>query len=210
MNVSIVIPTIHADEEKLDACLRACEQTAPDAEIVVVDGGSFAENCNRGALLANRGTLVFLNDDTVPQPGWLEALVTPLAEHDVGITGAKLLYPDRTIQHAGIYFDAPDGILTAHNIQTDEPTRDVDAVTGACLAITRDLFNECTGFDPAFVNGYEDVDLCLRVRAGGWRVRYVADSVVVHHESASGHARWTHVANNIQRLQDLWRVGVRE
>lgn len=209
-NTSIIIPTLRADEEMLEDCLRAVHDTAPQAEVVVVDDGfPFAEHCNLGALRANRSLLVFLNDDTIPEPGWLESLLDPLSTADIGITGAKLLYPDRSIAHAGVYLDAPDGILTAHNILTDEPSRDVDAVTGACLAITRPLFNDCTGFDPGFVNGYEDVDLCLRVRAGGWRVRYVAESVVVHLESRSGERRWTHVAANIQRLQELWSVSER-
>lgn len=206
-NVSVIVPTIHANEAMLDACIEAVRETAPEAELVVVENeGPFAEACNVGALRANRPVLVFLNDDTVPQPGWLEPLVDPLTTPDIGITGAKLIYPDGGIQHAGIYFDAPDGVLTAHNVQEDLESRDVDAVTGACLAITRPLFNDCTGFDPGFVNGYDDVDLCLRVRAGGWRVRYVRDSVVVHHESASGAARWAHVNENIERLQALWNV----
>lgn len=212
--MSIIIPTIRANN-LLDDCIAACKRTAPDAEIVIADDPvSFAINCNRGAEKSTGDVLVFLNDDTEPQDDWLEPLVNELRD-DVGIAGSKLCYPRFTrsnkiilgdIQHAGIYFDAPDGILTAHNITTDEPTRDVDAVTGACLAITKQLFNDCNGFDESFVNGYEDCDLCLRVRTGGWRVRYVADSVVVHHESQSGDARWTHVAENIQRLQDRWAV----
>lgn len=208
-DISIIIPTIHTRPDLLDQCLGALDETAPRAEIVVVDeGGSFAEHCNLGAQRATAPILVFLNDDTEPQPGWLEVLTAPLSELDIGITGARLLYPDRTLQHAGVYFDAPGGVLTAHNVLEDLPTRDVDAVTGACLAITRALFDQCGGFDDEFRNGYEDVDLCLRVRAGGWRVRYVAEAVVTHHESASGPARWTHVTQNVQRLQDLWSTHV--
>ena len=145
---------------------------------------------------------MFLNDDTIPQAGWLEALCAPFTDPQVGITGGKLTYPDGRIQHAGVYLDRPDGILTAHNVLTDEPSRPVEAVTGACLAIRRDTWDELDGFDTGFRNGYEDIDLCLRARDAGWQVWYTADAHVVHHESQSGPARWTHVRQNVIRLQE--------
>lgn len=193
----IVIPTIHARDDLLNDCLWAIQQTS-DAQACVVSGGSFAENCNRGAEEPG-DPIVFLNDDTVPQQGWLDALLAPFADPRVGITGARLTYPDGRIQHAGVYFTRPGGVLTANNVLTDEPSRFVPAVTGACMAIRRDAWS---GFDTQFVNGYEDIDLCLRAAADGWRIWYAADSHVVHHESQSGPARWTHVRQNIQRLQE--------
>jgi GT2 family glycosyltransferase len=146
--------------------------------------------------------IVFLNDDTEPEPGWLEALCVPFADPAIGITGARLTYPDGRIQHAGVYLDRPGGVLTAHNVLTDEPSREVDAVTGACMAVRRATWEQLGGFDTGFVNGYEDVDLCLRAQAAGWRVWYTADSRVVHHESQSGPARWAHVNQNVTRLQE--------
>lgn len=213
LTVSIVVPTIHANEEMLSECLIAINATAPDAEVLLMDDGSFAENCNAGAAQASGDILLFLNDDTVPAPGWLDTLLEAFLDPDVGIAGSCLRYPHTlALQHAGVYFDAPGGVLTAHNVtnELDNLTRDVDAVTGACLAIRAHLFNEAYGFDPTFVNGYEDVDLCLRVRSAGWRIRYVAESVVLHHESASGDARWTHVGSNVARLQALWNVRTEE
>ncbi len=199
--ISIVIPTLNR-ADLLGRCIAALSRTALEAEIVIVgEGLSFAEHCNLGAQRAKGDILIFLNDDTEPQPGWLEPLVASFEDPEVGIAGSRLVYPDGRIQHAGVYFDRPGGVLTAHNVTTDEPTRDVAAVTGACLAVRQELFD---GFDEGFVNGYEDVDLCLRVTQAGWRIRYVTESVVVHHESQSGPARWTHVRHNIERLQEKW------
>lgn len=215
-DVSIIVPSIHANEEYLSECLIAVHATAPTAEVVLADtpGYSFAANCNYGAAQASGTFLVFLNDDCVPAPGWLDSLIEAFLEPDIGIAGSCLRYPHTlALQHAGIFFDLDEtSQLRANNVtnELENQTRDVDAVTGACLAIRADLFHEAEGFDAEFVNGYEDVDLCLRVRSGGWRIRYVAESIVLHHESASGAARWTHVHENVTRLQALWNVDARQ
>jgi GT2 family glycosyltransferase len=125
----------------------------------------------------------------------------------VGIVGCKLVDPNGDLQHTGIYFGLADGIVTAYNRLEEAPSGEVVAVTGACLMVRSDLFRELGGFDEGFRNGYEDVDLCLRARAKGWKVWYCADSVVMHHESQSGPARWTWVRENMQRLQDKWHRG---
>ncbi len=208
MTTSIIIPTIEARPDLLQECLIALEATAPGREVVIAnDKVSFAENCNAGAFNATGDIYVFLNDDCLPTPGWLEPLEYQFGYEDVGIAGSMLRSPkSMDLLHAGVMFTHPGGVLTAVNITDPQESGDVDAVTGACLAIRASLFHECEGFDTGFVNGYEDVDLCLRVKAGGWRIRYCAESILLHHESASGEARWTHVAQNIQRLQDLWNV----
>lgn len=203
--VTVIIPT-HNRPDLLADCLHALALNSPhDIEVLTPTGGTFAENCNKGARDATHDILVFLNDDTIVQPGWLQPLVKPIPD-DAGITGAQLLFPDGTIQHAGIFFDAPDGILTAHNITWPAPSGLRDAVTGACLAIHKPLFDELGGFDEGFRNGYEDVDLCLRARQLGVSILYVADSHVIHLESQSGPDRWAHTRDNIIRLQELWSV----
>lgn len=204
MSYRIIIPTIRANEDLLTSLIANLHLHGHN--FVITEGRSFAENCNKGAADATEDFLIFLNDDTLPHVGWLQPLLDAFSDPEVGIVGARLLYPDGRIQHAGVWFDAPDGVLTAHNELQDLESRDVDAVTGACLAIRRTLFEDCDGFDPLFRNGYEDVDLCLRVRAGGWRIRYIADSTLTHYESQSGPARWSHVNDNVRRLQELWNV----
>lgn len=203
----IIIPTIWEAPELLNALLNELNaQGVKKEHLFVISEGSFAENCNRGAAGATEDILIFLNDDTMPHVGWLPPLLDAFNDREVGVAGARLLYPDGRIQHAGVWFDAPGGILTAHNELEDLESGDVDCVTGACLAIRRELFVACDGFDENYRNGYEDVDLCLRVRTGGWRIRYVAESTLTHYESQSGPERWRYVHENVQRLQELWNV----
>lgn len=198
--MKIIIPTIHANPLMLVRCVAIVRATT-GLEPVLESGGTFAENCNRAA--TGPGPYLFLNDDTEPQPGWLEPISAAFDDPDVGIVGCRLIYPHGQIQHAGVDFRDRCG-LEAYNIREELPTRDVPAVTGACMAVRADVFHDLDGFDLAYRNGYEDVDLCLRATAAGWRIRYVADATVVHHESQSGPARWTHVRDNIRLLQERW------
>lgn len=198
--MKIVIPTIHAQPLLLVRCVATVRATT-GIDPTIVDGGTFAENCNQGA--TGPGPYVFLNDDTEPAAGWFTPLVDALNDPTIGIAGSRLLYPDGRIQHGGIGFRDRGG-LEAFNIIDDLPTRDVPAVTGACLAIRADVFHELGGFNTEYRNGYEDVDLCLRAAEAGYRIRYVAESTVVHHESQSGPARWAHAQDNIALLQTRW------
>jgi GT2 family glycosyltransferase len=202
VNVSVIVPTILANPGMLTACVEGVIETTGHKP-AVIEGGTFAENCNKGADEADGDLLLFLNDDCQVLTGWLDALVEAFNSPTVGIAGSKLVYPDGRIQHAGVGF-RDNGGLEAYNLLEDLPTRDVNAVTGACFAIRADLFTDIGGFDETFRNGYEDVDLCLRVLLAEWRIRYVAESVVIHHESQSGAARWAHVRDNIALLQERW------
>lgn len=219
MSVSIVIPHYGA-AGLLDRCVAAIVWHTADYELVVVDNGTgvavdanivirnqenrgFAVACNQGAAAAHGNHLVFLNNDTEVQAGWLEPLVAHL-ERGVGIVGSRLVYPDGSVQHAGVSLRRADGVLVAENRRGEFAEGLVEAVTGACLAIHRDVFWKLGGFDAGYRNGYEDVDLCLKARAAGYRVVYEPASTVIHHESASGGARWTHVRENVARLQEQW------
>ncbi len=203
MNATVIVPTINAHPHFLKAAMNAVNNTC-DWPILTAMGGTFAENCNAAAEKATTDFLVFLNDDTEVQVGWADALATPFDDLDIGIVGARLTYPDGRLQHTGIYFTTKNG-LTAHNDQTERPSRFVDAVTGACLAIRRSLFELLGGFDPNYINGYEDVDLCLRARQLGYTIWYEATCNVIHHESMSP-GRFDHAPQNIARLQALWNV----
>jgi GT2 family glycosyltransferase/predicted SAM-dependent methyltransferase len=151
----------------------------------------FATACNRGALMARGDFLLFLNNDTLPEPGWLDALVDCMRRHPkAGIAGSRLLFPDGTIQHAGVVFNSsgmPAHIyygLPGDHALVNKP-RCYQAVTGACLLIRRDLFEQLGGFDPTFFNVYEDVDLCLRAGELGYEVHYCPTSVVYHLQSVT-------------------------
>lgn len=212
---SVIIPAWNGAADLpacLDALLA---QTGVDFEVIVVDNASgdgsadlvaarypqvrllrqptnlgFGGGCNAGLAQARGDVLALLNQDTEVRPGWLAALVDALrADPAIGIAGSKALYPDGTIQHAGGRIDAQGngshlGYRQPDQGQYDRPA-DVDYVTGASLALHRDLYDTVGGFDEGFGRAYcEDVDLCLRARAVGRRVVYLPYSVLVHHEES--------------------------
>lgn len=196
---TIVIPTIRANPAMLAGCIEGVRETTGLTPIVV-EGGTFAENCNQGAA-GTDGLVVFLNDDCELLAGWLEPIVAAFDNPHTVIAGAKLVYPDGRLQHAGVGFRDKGSLLEAYNILEDLPSRYVEAVTGACMAVRAGTFSELGGFDVGYRNGYEDVDLCIRADVHDESIRYVRESVVIHHESQSGPARWAHVRENIERLQ---------
>jgi GT2 family glycosyltransferase len=210
VRVAVIIPTLDPDSAMIDACADAVGATTGTRPFVTCDPDKtgFARTCNDGAVVASDemdpALLVFLNDDTIPQPGWLDALTAAAEQHD--IVGAHLVYPDGGTQHSGVFLRRePDGTLTAYNRKRPAPSGEVPAVTGACLAIRRDVWDELGGFDESFVNGYEDVDLCLRARQAGHTVWFSAESNVVHLESQSDPAlRFGHAQENIALLQQRW------
>lgn len=202
MTVSVIIPTLDPTGPLPTQCQAALADEDIDLHVVHdTNRDGFVTTCHRGAEQATGDILIFLNDDTVPQPGWLRALAAHVDEDT--IAGPRLVYPDGRIQHSGIFLRRRGPVLEAYNRQTDSPTGEVPAVTGACLAITRATWDRLGWFDTRYRNGYEDVDLCLRHREAGGRVVYVAESTVVHLESQSP-GRFTHAQHNIALLQERW------
>ena len=155
----------------------------------------FSRSCNDGALAAGPSCdyVVFLNNDTVPVAGWLDRLVECARERPAAAAvGAKLLFPNGTIQHAGLTITRdgwPRHLYAGFpgNHEAVSRTRKMAAVTGACMLVRAEDFERMGGFDEEFVNGYEDVDLCHRLTAAGREVWYCAESLVYHLESVT---RW--------------------
>lgn len=214
---SIIIPVFNQFEHTL-GCLRAIAAYPPTAtvEVIVVDDGSsdetqealpqvaglryhrrasnggFIAACNDGAAVARGEVLVLLNNDTVPQPGWLDALLGTFSTHpESGLVGAQLLYPDGRLQEAGAAIRA-DGSADklGRNERADAPlhafVKRVDYCSGAAIAITAHLFRQAGGLDtryaPAF---YEDTDLGMQVRRLGRQVLVQPAARVVHVEGAT-------------------------
>jgi GT2 family glycosyltransferase len=220
--VSIVIP-FRDRVELLRDCLRSVRaSTYRDFEIVLVDNGSserrtqrylwrltgrpgvqvidcpgpfnFSRLCNEGARRAAGDYLLFLNNDTeLVTADWLEQLLLLAGRPQVGAVGATLLYPDGTIQHAGI-FPRSDGTWTHRHRGlpadgSDEAelrqVRPVPAVTGACLLLRRDRFLALGGFDEGLPLTFGDVELCCRLRAQGLLVLVTPYARLYHFESLS-------------------------
>ncbi|HDQ39936.1 MAG TPA: glycosyltransferase [Desulfonatronum sp.] len=149
----------------------------------------FAKACNQGAAEACGDFLVFLNNDTRVTPGWLNALVACASSgSDIGAVGAQLLFEDGLVQHAGVVFDHK--LKPVHIYKFFHPRhpavqkqREFQAVSAACMLVKRAVFAQAGGFDEQYVNGYEDVDFCLRLRRDGYKAIYCPKSVVIHLES---------------------------
>ncbi|HRQ38136.1 MAG TPA: glycosyltransferase [Chloroflexota bacterium] len=151
----------------------------------------FSRGINRGMQQAASDVIVWLNTDVDVRPDWLTELVRPLAANaSIGITGAKLYFGDgRTLQHAGAMLEYPLAIgrhrfyKQPDNGQADELC-DVDYVTGAALAVRREVLDAIGLMDEAFSPFYyEEVDFCHRAIQAGFRVVYVPTAVATHHES---------------------------
>jgi hypothetical protein len=155
---------------------------------------NFAVMNNLAAKAANGSVLLFLNDDVEPLHGdWLRRMLGQIQRPEIGVVGARLLYPSGAIQHAGIALGMSldgTGHLGRFLLHSDlfpwlAVTRNVTAVTGACLGIRKSVFEQLGGLDPQFPLDYNDVDLCLRARQRGYLVLYEAGAVLRHRESAS-------------------------
>ncbi len=213
---SIVIPVFN-EFDRTYLCLASILERSGDVpyEVVVVDDASsdetrelqrvisgarilrnetnagFIEACNRGAETARGEFVVFLNNDTLVSRDWLARLLEPFDEPDVGIVGAKLVFPDGRLQESG-------GIIFADGSgwnfgRGDDPAKpkyeflyDAHYCSGACLAVRRELFHKLGSFDARFAPMYyEDVDLAFAARAAGLRVVYQPACVIVHAEGGT-------------------------
>ena len=171
----------------------------------------FAKASNQGAAMARGKYFMFLNNDTEPRPGWLSSMLKVAdADPNVAIVGSKLLFPDGTIQHGGVLFSYAGPLpISPFHLHYRQPAAvsnqvlSLRAVTAACMLMRPDVFRAVGGFDEGFRNGYEDVDLCLKVWKTGAKIIYTPDSVVVHHESVSD-GRFVGETSNIDRLNRRW------
>jgi GT2 family glycosyltransferase len=151
---------------------------------------------NAAARVARGKILVLLNNDVESlHPDWLSEMVELALRPEIGVVGARLLYPDGTVQHAGMTLGP--GAVATHLLRgaaRDDPghgemlhhTRSVAAVTGACMAMRHDVFDAVGGFEETHLAvTHNDVDFCLRVRARGLRVVCTPRAELLHREAAS-------------------------
>jgi GT2 family glycosyltransferase len=224
-SVSIVIPT-RDRLDLLTPCIESLKHEISDkVEIIIVDNGSieaktlgyfdnlrrqlhtkivsapgkfnFSSICNLGVKASKGDIVCLLNNDTeLVSPQWLARARAFLSIPDVGIVGARLLYPDDTVQHFGLYLG-----MGAHGVagtpHRGKPSSDFgpfgkarlvqefSAVTAACMFVKRSVYDQVGGFDPDLRVAYNDVDFCLKVRALGFKVVCDPEIVLIHKESKS-------------------------
>ena len=218
--VSIIIPTKN-NKKILQRCVESIKKhtSYKNFEIIIVDNNStdlgtksyykslscmildykgsfnFSKMNNYAVKHAKGDFLLFLNDDTkVLEPNWLQEMIGVCSQNDVGDVGAKLVYSDNTIQHAGIVIlDTGAGFHPFQNIPEDSNKhfnlinvmRDCSAVTGACLMTKKEIFAKINGFDDVFDVYYGDADLCLRIIDSGYHVVYTPSVKMLHEGSHS-------------------------
>ena len=223
--MSVVIPNRDSPQLISTVLEGLAKTDYPDIEIIVVDNDSrapatlevykqyrggaipfrvepvpgpfnFSRSINKGVARAAGELVLLLNNDIeVEDPAWLKEMVSCFRYEGVGIVGARLLYPDRTIQHAGVIvglgglaghwfggkpedFWGPLGRLAVR--------QSVSAVTGAAMLVSRQCFEATGTFDEErFAIAYNDVDFCLRAGANGFRIAWTPFATLIHHESAS-------------------------
>ncbi len=217
IKVSIIIPVYGQLSYTLN-CLKALAKFPPAVtfEIIIIDDCSpdntsevlssvsglryyrnennlgFLKSCNYAATLARGEYLVFLNNDTCPLPGWLDRLLQTFTVHqNVGLVGAKLVYPDCRLQEAGglIWSDA-SGLNCGRLSSADHPdynfTRAVDYCSGAAIMVPQKIWQEVGGFDLQFAPAYyEDTDLAFSIRQAGYQTLYQPQAEVIHFEGIS-------------------------
>ncbi|MFN3461587.1 MAG: glycosyltransferase family 2 protein [Oceanibaculum sp.] len=195
------------DAGQVESLLRGLHLTfgMPCRLAVTAENYGFAGASNLGASLATAPVLLFLNSDVVPMgSGWLGRMLGfYAATPEIGLLGPKLLFPDGSIQHAGLYFIGGIAKWWLNGVYykgypADWPaactSREVPAVTGACMMISSDKYRAVGGISEQYVIGdFEDTDLSLRCRRQGWRNWYLADTALMHMERASieGHASYS-------------------
>ena len=162
----------------------------------------FPMGANDGMRMGKAPLVMVLNDDVELQPGAIEEVVKTFVDDTVGIVGIKLLFPQGTphgpagkVQHVGLALNIKgEPVHPLIGWSPDNPktciSRDVWAVTGACLTIRRSIFNQVRGFDLVYGKGtFEDADLCLKVRQVGRRIYLNAKAVGYHYTGASQQKR---------------------
>lgn len=173
---------------------------------------NFSAKLNLGARMSEGEHLLLLNDDTeVVTPSWMERLVMYGAHQGIGAVGARLLWPNDRIQHAGVVFEEglPGHVYrgSAANFTGNWGGAVVPqnylAVTGACLLTPRAAFEEVGGFEEELPVNYNDMDYCLKLRTAGRRVVYDPDTVLYHFESSSRRSGATRLEK--EWLRNRWR-----
>jgi GT2 family glycosyltransferase len=199
-SIEVIVADNGSEQPRTKQLFERLETTA-QVRILPFDGPfNWSAVNNRAAQEARGEVLVFLNNDIqVTQPGWLLEMASHAMRPETGAVGAKLVFPDGSIQHAGVWLVPVGARHYFHLAGRGESgylnqlilTRNLSAVTGACMAIRRALFCELGGFDTSLQVSYSDIDLCVRLVEAGYRIVWTPYAELIHLESASrGSNEW--------------------
>ncbi len=224
-DIELIVVDNDSDDPKTLDYLHALGGGMPGLRVKILrHAGAFNYSAinNRAAQVAHGRLLCLLNNDIeMTEPHWLATMAVQALRPDVGAVGARLLYPDGRVQHAGVVIGMGNAAGHAHRFL--EPTEEgyfyrhalpqfTSAVTAACLLVQRERFFAVSGLNEHdFAVAFNDVDLCLRLNQRGWQSLYEPRATLIHHESVSrgldrdpvGAARF---AGELAALQRLWRT----
>ncbi len=219
-NYEIVIVENNSVEEETFAYYERLKKEHENVTVVTYEGPFNFSAINNAGVRASKGDYyLFLNNDTKVITGdFIESMLVYCRVKTVGIVGAKLLYEDDTVQHAGILVGVDGKIqalfagIPAHKhgyVARNVSSACCSAVTGACLMIRKDVFEECKGWDESFPVAYNDVDLCLNAQAHGYDVVFDAFAQLYHYESKSrgldvGTEEKRRLENEFRRIAAKW------
>ncbi len=200
-NPGVAFEIIVIDNNSSDTSVEMVKRNFPQVKLIINDRNSgFAVALNKGIKSAKGVYILILNPDTIVNEGAIDELVSFMNNHrDAGITGGRVLNPDRTLQLTCrsfpdlplLFFGRespltslfPDNRFSKKYLMRDSYNKitEVDAVAGAFMIIRRELFHRCGGFDESFFLYVEDTDFCYRAKQFGYRVYYNPNASIIHY-----------------------------
>jgi GT2 family glycosyltransferase len=218
-SIEIIVADNESEQRATKKLFERLENTRKVRILPLAGPFNWSAANNQMARQARGDVLVFLNNDIeVTEPGWLLEMATHAMRTEIGAVGAKLVFHDGSIQHAGVWL-VPEGAAHFFHLEGRGEagylnqlilTRNVSAVTGACMAIRRALFCEFGGFDTALQVSYSDIDLSVRLVEAGYRIVWTPYAELIHLESASrGSNEWRLESEEGERQIFLNRWGER-
>ena len=195
-----------------DIYLKELKSTLPNLKIITnSENLGFAKANNQGAKVSDGKYLLCLNNDTFVTTGWLKNLVE-LVELDGDLVGggSKLLYEDNTIQHSGVVSIVDNVLMPFHNFTNlDKQSSMVsypkyyNTLTAATFLIEKKIFEQIGGFNERYINSFEDMDLCYKIKSLGKKLIYSPESIVYHFESKTA-GRKDNVAYSANIMREIW------
>jgi GT2 family glycosyltransferase/ADP-heptose:LPS heptosyltransferase len=205
--VQILIGDTGTKDKDVKKFYKMIKKKYKNVEVVFLGNYFFSKNYNQLIRFWAKGQyLILLNNDTVVKAGWIDALVDPLKNKQIGITGGKLLYQDETIQHAGIEYNAEGNGYHIHaKKQKDIPEVNfkalVPGVTFACVAMRHDVYDRFQ-LSEEFKEESQDTDFCLRLQDAGFKILYNPQAEIYHLECSS--RDWRKGEEDRRLLREKW------
>ncbi len=202
--IVIIIPTLLSSH--LSNCIESIYSNVdmPVRIYLSVGYNNFSKSCNDAFNNIRSDWVLFLNDDIIIRNNFIKYMMETANRYNADIVGAKLIYPNNTIQHAGVYFreNKYPYHVNLSDSNMDIVDKIVPAVTGACMMIKSSVFIKLGGFDDKYINGFEDIDLCIKANMNKYIIALCGSTNIVHYEKSTRDSR--DFKYNLDRLLMKW------